>query len=98
MSPQRAADAAWSRLGVPRKAVREAREQRALSDRLAVYGKAVVETAGARRELRVRVWDTPPGWWNHAAEDQRRAWVVQYFRRQLNLTEGDTLVSVLVQI
>jgi hypothetical protein len=59
-----------------------------------VLARAVVETSGAREERTVQMYGTLPGWWNKSTEDQRRLWLTEYFRKQLQLSSEQVLVSV----
>ena len=75
-----------------------ARERARISMSLAVYGKATVRTNGAETERSVRLYDTLPTWWNRAAADQRAAWLLAYFSKQLHLESGDELLTVRIPI
>ena len=84
--------------GANRHDMKLARERARISMSLAVYGKATVRTNGAETERSVRLYDTLPTWWNRAAADQRAAWLLAYFSKQLHLESGDELLTVRIPI
>lgn len=66
-----------------RKDVKSLREKAAIADRLAVPGVATIRIDGEVVQREIRVYDSPPKWWNRAAPDQRLAWLKGFFVRQI---------------
>ena len=62
---------------------------------LRVYASALVtDAAGSQTTRPVHLWDRLPPWWNQGTEDQRRLWLMEFFKRQLALEPNQTLVTV----
>jgi hypothetical protein len=61
-----------------------------------VFGQAVIEEHGVSSTRGVALFEKLPGWWAKATYDQRQLWLTEFFRRGLNLTDSQRLVSVTV--
>ena len=82
---------------VPGKERKRLEELRRISTAIAVYGTAtIIHADGSTSERVVRLWDSPPRWWNQSQEDQRCAWVNALFTRQLGLKPDEPLLSVTI--
>jgi hypothetical protein len=84
---------AVERYNLSRKDLKSLRERTKIASRLSVLGEAQVLVDGQPVKRTVRLWDVGPGWWNQAAVDQRRAWLLSYFARQLQV-EPSQIISV----
>ncbi len=77
---------------------RKAEEKKLIAMRTAcaVWGKATVRNPdGTVHERPVRLWESLPRWWNQAESDQRREWLIAFFRRALGLAPEEELVTVI---
>ena len=82
---------------MPGKERKRLEEPRRISTAIGVYGTAtIIHADSSTSERVVRLWDSPPHWWNQSQEDQRCAWVNAFFTRQLGLKPDEHLLSVTV--
>jgi hypothetical protein len=63
----------------------------------AVSCRAIVQRNGTRETKYTTLFDQPPVWWNQSQPDQRALWIKEYFRRKLNLTPDEELLTVICE-